>query len=215
MARPDRHLVPGEDVPGVRQLDVPGAGDGLRQRAGGGGQHDPVGAGTDDADPRLLSIPVRVNPEMPRLTGMLIDPTAIVSAVSDLVVDTSKDTYFKSDSIAVRAVMRTGHTVVRPDRIGLFYVDGHTGWVVTLGSPASGTFTLTWRGKTTAGIAYNATAAAVKSALVALDDNYTADDWAVTGATGGPYTVTAPGGGALTGSSAGLTGGTFSIAAAV
>lgn len=173
-----------------------------------------LGAGTDDAEPRLLSIPVTVNPEMPRKTGMLIDPTAIVSAVSSLTVATSSDRYFSSDSIAVRAIMRTGHTVVRPDRIGLFYVDAATGWLVTLGSPASGTFTLTWLGATTAGIAYNATAAAVKSALVALDDGYTADDWTVAGSAGGPYTVTAPGGGALTGSGAGLTGGTFSIAAA-
>lgn len=174
-----------------------------------------LGAGTDDADPRLLSLPVLLNPEMPRLTGMLIDPTAIVSAVSDLSVATSAETYFRSDSIAVRATMRTGHTVVRPDRIGLFYIDGNVGWTVSLGSPSAGTFTLTWRGKTTSALAYNAAAATtVKTALAALDDGYTAADWDVAGPNGGPYAITAPGGGALTGSGASLTDGTFNIAPA-
>jgi hypothetical protein len=65
---------------------------------------------------------------------------------------------------------------------------------------------------TTAGIQYNAAASAVKTALVALDDGYDASDWTVTGSNGGPYTVTSPGG-VLTGSGAGLTGGTFSVVA--
>ncbi|WP_179476209.1 phage major capsid protein [Mycolicibacterium vinylchloridicum] len=174
-----------------------------------------LGAGTDDADPRLLSLPVLLNPEMPRRTGMLIDPTAIVSAVSDLTIATSAESYFKSDSIGVRATMRTGHTMVRPDRIGVFYIDGDVGWVVTLGAPSAGTFTLTWRGKTTTAIAYNAASGTtVKNALGALDDGYTAADWTVAGPNGGPYAITAPGGGALTGSGAALTDGTFSIAAA-
>lgn len=86
-----------------------------------------------------------------------------------------------------------------------------TDYLVTLGSPSAGTFTLTYRGNTTAGIAYNAAATAVKSALVALDDGYDAADWTVTGSTGGPYTITTPTGHAVTGSGAGLTGGTFSI----
>ena len=65
---------------------------------------------------------------------------------------------------------------------------------------------------TTGTIAHNASAATVKTALVALDDGYSASDWTVTGSAGGPYTVTTPGG-ALTGSSTGLTEGTFAITA--
>lgn len=102
---------------------------------------------------------------------------------------------------------------------------GGTGWTdlgtpvptvytVTLGSPSAGTFTLTFKGRPTATIAYNATAAAVKSALVALDDGYSSSDWTVTGSSGGPYTVTAPGGGSLTGAGGGLTDGNFSVAPA-
>ena len=87
-------------------------------------------------------------------------------------------------------------------------------FLVTLGSPSAGTFTLTWGGETTAAIAYNATNAAVKSALVALDDGYGAAAWIVTGSAGGPYTITPPAAGAITGSGAGLTGGTFSVAPA-
>ncbi|BBZ38733.1 phage major capsid protein [Mycobacterium conspicuum] len=170
-----------------------------------------LGAGTDDAEPRLLSIPVLVNPEAPSMTGLLIDPRAIVSAVSPLMVATSADMYFNSDSIGVRALMRTGHAVVRPDRVGIFALPST--WTVTLGSPSSGNFTLTYNGATTANIGYTATAASVKSALAALNDAWSASDWTVTGSNGGPYTVTSPGG-TLTGNGAGLTGATFSVVAA-
>lgn len=85
--------------------------------------------------------------------------------------------------------------------------------VTITGSPTGGTFTLTYSGQTTAGIAYNAAASAVQSALVALS-NIGSGDVIVTGSAGGPYTVTF--GGALadqnvaqmTASGAGLTGGT-------
>lgn len=170
-----------------------------------------LGAGTDDATPRLLSLPVVVNAEMPAKAGVLIDPTAIVSAVSEVLITTSDQTYFASDNVGIRATWRTGHSVVRPDRIGVFSLA--TTYTVTLGSPSAGNFTLTFGGLTTASIAYNATAAAVKSALVALDDSYDTSDWTVTGSNGGPYSITTPGG-ILTGSGAGLTAGTFSVTAA-
>lgn len=88
-----------------------------------------------------------------------------------------------------------------------------TTFLVTLGGPSAGNFTLTWNGKTTANIVYNAASSAVLSALAALDDGYVSADFTATGSAGGPYTVTVPHG-ALTGSGAGLTGGTFSVAAA-
>jgi hypothetical protein len=87
--------------------------------------------------------------------------------------------------------------------------------VTITGSPAGGTFTLTYSSETTAGIAYNATAAAVQSALEALP-SLSAGDVTVTGGPGPgtPYVVTF--GGRLAGqnvaqmttSGAGLTGGT-------
>lgn len=81
--------------------------------------------------------------------------------------------------------------------------------VTITGGPTGGTFTLTYAGQTTAGIAYNANAAAVQSALEALS-NVTPGDLVVTGT--GPYTVTfnvSLGDVAqMTASGAGLTGGT-------
>jgi hypothetical protein len=85
---------------------------------------------------------------------------------------------------------------------------------VTIGGSATGgTFTLTYAGQTTATIAFGAAASAVQSALVALS-TIGAGNVAVTGSAGGPWTVTFQGtlGGQalapLTGSAAGLTGGT-------
>jgi len=60
--------------------------------------------------------------------------------------------------------------------------------VTITGGPTGGTYTLTYSGQTTAAIAYNATAAAVQSALAALS-NIGAGNVTVTGANGGPYTV--------------------------
>jgi hypothetical protein len=57
------------------------------------------------------------------------------------------------------------------------------------GAPTGGTFTLTFGGQTTSALAYNATAAQVQAALVALS-SIGAGNVTVTGAAGGPYTVT-------------------------
>lgn len=89
--------------------------------------------------------------------------------------------------------------------------------IVTLGSPSAGNFTLSYNGQTTANIVYNATAAAVQTALQALTT--VGANATVQGSAGGPYTVIFAGsllndGLLLTGSGAGLTGGSFSIGAA-
>jgi hypothetical protein len=56
------------------------------------------------------------------------------------------------------------------------------------GAPTGGSFTLTYNGQTTAAIAYNASAAAVESAIQALSSVGTGQA-RVTGAAGGPWTV--------------------------
>lgn len=86
---------------------------------------------------------------------------------------------------------------------------------VALGSPSAGTFTLTYKGQTTSGIAYNATAATVQTALQGLS-TIGSGNATVTGSAGGPYSVVFAGTlaqdtTAMTGSGAGLTGGTFSV----
>jgi len=57
------------------------------------------------------------------------------------------------------------------------------------GGPTGGTFTITFSGQTTSALAYNATAAQVQSALEALS-NVAPGDVTVTGAAGGPWTLT-------------------------
>ena len=82
--------------------------------------------------------------------------------------------------------------------------------VTITGSPTGGNFTLTYGGATTSNIAYNASAATVKAALIALS-SIEEGNVDVTGSNGGPYTVTFTGGNnvaQMTASGAGLTGGT-------
>lgn len=59
---------------------------------------------------------------------------------------------------------------------------------VSLILASGGTFTLTFSGQTTTALAYNATASAVQTALIALS-NLGPDDVTVTGSGGGPYAV--------------------------
>lgn len=80
---------------------------------------------------------------------------------------------------------------------------------VGVGAATAGTFTLTWNGKTTSALAYNATAAAIKTALVALDDGYVAADFTTSG-TAPTWSVTVPGG-TVTGDGAALTGGALTV----
>src|SRR5579875_1934651 len=86
---------------------------------------------------------------------------------------------------------------------------------VSLGSPSAGTLPLTYKGQTTSGIAYNAAASAVQSALTGLS-TVGAGNATVSGSAGGPYAVNfigtlAQDTTAMTGSGSGLTGGTFAI----
>lgn len=104
---------------------------------------------------------------------------------------------------------------VRIDPTGLGGADGanEVQLVTITGTPAGGTFTLTFDGETTAGIVFNATAAAVQAALLALA-SLALGDVVVTGSAGGPYTLTFGGDfteddvATLTASALGLTGGT-------
>ena len=81
---------------------------------------------------------------------------------------------------------------------------------VSFGGATAGSAVLSANGQPTTTIPYSATPAAVKSALVALDDGFTAADWTVTGSAGA-YVVSVPPGVVLTGDGTGLTGGTLTI----
>jgi len=81
-----------------------------------------LGAGTHDAERRLLDLPVIVTPAMSAGSGLVIDRAAVVSAVGDVRVATSEHQYFANDSTGLRATWRIGWNVVRPNRLGTFTV---------------------------------------------------------------------------------------------
>lgn len=86
-----------------------------------------LGAGTDDAQPRLLGIPVIVNRHVTPYSGLVIDRNAIAAAVGQVRIANSYDRYFDSDSVAVRATWRIGWNLVRPERVGKFTIASDDG----------------------------------------------------------------------------------------
>lgn len=89
-----------------------------------------------------------------------------------------------------------------------FLVDDSVQTITISGTPTGGTFTLTYNGQTTTALAYNAIGATLQTALIALS-NLASGDVTVSGAAGGPYTVTFSGdAGVLLTSTSSLTGGT-------
>lgn len=81
-----------------------------------------LGAGTMDAQPYLLGVPIIVNNAVPANMGLAIDSAAIVAAYGEVAVATSEHAFFDSDSIALRSTFRVGWSVVKPERIGTFTV---------------------------------------------------------------------------------------------
>jgi HK97 family phage major capsid protein len=76
-----------------------------------------LGAGTTDATRFLLGLPVLTDSSMPAGTMLVLDRTAVISAVGQVQVATSDHVYFASDSIALRCTFRFGQNLVRPNRV--------------------------------------------------------------------------------------------------
>lgn len=81
-----------------------------------------LGVGAEDAVPFLVDKPVIVTNALPADTGMILDKTAVMSAIGQVVVATSEHVFFAADSIGVRCTWRTGWNVVHPELIGKFTV---------------------------------------------------------------------------------------------
>lgn len=86
-------------------------------KTGTGSAASLLGAGTNDAVRTLLDVPVLVTPAMTEDTMLVVDQSAIVSAVGDIQVAQSEHAFFGSDSIAVRVTWRFGQNVVAPKRV--------------------------------------------------------------------------------------------------
>jgi HK97 family phage major capsid protein len=83
-----------------------------------------LGAGTNDALPMLLNVPVIVTPAMPANSLAILDQSAIVSAVGQLQVAISEDFYFNRDAVAARCTWRFGAQLMRPERIACLNIEG-------------------------------------------------------------------------------------------
>lgn len=81
-----------------------------------------LGAGTSDAAPMLLSLPVYRSRFLPASSGLVVDKTAIASAVGPVGVSQSEHAAFASDAVVLKATWRYGWTPVRPNRLGAFVV---------------------------------------------------------------------------------------------
>ena len=79
-----------------------------------------LGAGTSDAVPMLLGLPILVSRFIPAYSGLVVDQRAIVSAVGPVAVATSEHALFSRDAVQLRATWRIGWAVTRPNWIGKF-----------------------------------------------------------------------------------------------
>lgn len=138
--------------------------------------------------------------------GLFITGVPSVSLTDEATTNAGDNATFNVTNIAHQAFDPTASFTIQTE------VDDVQTVSIT-GSPTGGTFTLTFGGNTTVGIAFNAAASAVQAALVALA-SIGAGNATVTGPSGGPWLVDFTGtlGYAaqtlMTTSGAGLTGGT-------
>ncbi|MFM9780473.1 phage tail tube protein [Streptomyces scabiei] len=144
--------------------------------------------------------------DIPGNNSMDIFPIRVASQSPQYTAENEAAKFMATCSITSRPLQGASVPVAGTDEVQT---------VTITGSPTGGTYTLTFSGQTTAGIAYNAAAAAVQSALEALSNIASGD--VVCG--GGPHPgtpVTVTFGGdydgedvpQMTASAAGLTGGT-------
>lgn len=88
-----------------------------KKKTGTGSNASLLGAGTEATIRMVEGVPVLVTPAMPADGLLVVDSTAIVSAVGQVLVATSADAFFTADSIAARVTWRFGANVVDPARI--------------------------------------------------------------------------------------------------
>lgn len=89
-------------------------------KTGAGRETALLGAGTNDSVKMLLDLPVTVTSALSANSGIVLDSSAIASAVGPVNVATDESVYFTSDSVALRATWRIGWNVVKANRIGKF-----------------------------------------------------------------------------------------------
>lgn len=99
---------------------------------------------------------------------------------------------FQTNQVAILIEVTFGWVLGSYDGFVKYSNVGSTSYALGVGSATGGAFTLKVNGKVTGSIAYNATAATIKTAIVAVDDGIAAADVTVTGSAT-PFAVTVPG----------------------
>lgn len=110
--------IEGEGGKATHLIAHPSAWGALAKMKGGTGSAVPLlGAGTEETERRVLGVPVLVTSAAPADTLLVVDSTAIVSAVGQVQLARSEDAYFGSDSVGIRVTLRLGWAAMRPERI--------------------------------------------------------------------------------------------------
>lgn len=89
----------------------------LRKLKTGEGSHASLlGAAADDIQPRVLGVPVYRSAAARQGTLLVVDPTAVASAISNATISVDTSRYFEYDASAVRGTIRLGASLVREGR---------------------------------------------------------------------------------------------------
>ena len=89
----------------------------LRKLKTGEGSHASLlGAAADDIQPRVLGVPVHRSASARQGTLLVVDPSAVASAVSNATISVDQSRYFEYDASAVRGTIRLGADLVRQGR---------------------------------------------------------------------------------------------------
>lgn len=139
----------------------------------------------------VAGLPVLVSDQVDSTTVAWGVPQAHVKFVQRKGTTVERFPAVYNDGLDIRAIARLGLAFLNePGVTRLLLSPIAFTLTVTGGSGGGDTYTVKVNGVDTAAIAYNANAAAIKSAIVAVDDGIVAADVTVTGT--GPFTVTLP-----------------------
>lgn len=125
------------------------------------------------------------------VTGFAADPRIKPELATS--VDANGRPFFVDNSFQANNGVNAGNLIGLPAYFntgvsGRYYRQGDTVQTATItGTPTGGTFSITIGGQTASGLAYNAAASTVQTALRALTGF---SDISVSGSAGGPYTIT-------------------------
>lgn len=86
-------------------------------KAGTGSAQLLLGSPAEQTTKQLFGVPVITSAHVPANTVVVLDKNDILSVAGDIQLDKSTDAFFEHDSIAYRALWRTGWGTIHPNRL--------------------------------------------------------------------------------------------------